>query len=116
MPGLGVLPGRVRRFVADSPDLKVPHIGWNRVEKHKGAPPSTASPAATSSTSCTPTTSEAIRERGGATTDYGGRVRLDRWRDNVFAVQFHPEKSQDVGLRLLAQLRRGWRGLDPDSI
>jgi glutamine amidotransferase len=109
-PGLDLLPGRVRRFPQDAPDpaipggrLKIPHMGWNRVRATRSAPilaglteapyfyfvhsyyVEPADPAVTA-----------------ATTEYGLRFTSVIWRDNVFATQFHPEKSQEAGLRLLA--------------
>jgi glutamine amidotransferase len=107
--GLALLPGAVRRFPAEAMvdtegnKLKVPHIGWNRV-KH------TASHALWSGIedgsrfyfvhSYFPQTGEAALIRG--TTDYGLSFTCAVARDNVFAVQFHPEKSDIAGLRLLA--------------
>jgi glutamine amidotransferase len=101
--GLGVFPGRVVRFAADMHDdttgerLKVPHMGWNQVD-----------------------TSHPMLEPGGwyyfvhsyyvvpddprvvaATSLYGARFCAAVARDNVFACQFHPEKSHHAGARLI---------------
>jgi len=107
--GLGVLPGRVPRFPADKMRdaksglaLKVPHMGWNQVEQVRRHPLWNGI---------------ANRERfyfvhsyyadatepadvAGAT-DYGIRFTSAAARANIFAVQFHPEKSAAAGLRLL---------------
>lgn len=99
--GLGIIPGKVRRFAAGS-ELKVPHIGWNQVYFERACPlfdgitdgaewyfvhsyfvdPSDQQVAAT-------------------TTTYGIHFVSSVWRDNIVACQFHPEKSQAVGLRLI---------------
>ncbi|MEZ5651423.1 MAG: imidazole glycerol phosphate synthase subunit HisH [Burkholderiaceae bacterium] len=105
-PCLGLLPGRVERFARDLRDrdgkrLKVPHMGWNRVwqsRPHKlweGIADGShfyfvhsyhAHPA--------------LAEDSAAETDYGGRFTCALARDNIFATQFHPEKSAAHGLRL----------------
>jgi imidazole glycerol-phosphate synthase subunit HisH len=100
--GLGVFEGKVVRF-SERSGLKVPQIGWNQLEVMKpecplfrGVPdgsyvyfvhsffpkPADASIVATK-------------------TDYGESFASSVWRENVFATQFHPEKSQKVGLHLL---------------
>lgn len=101
-PGLGIFKGEVVRF-PETQALKVPQIGWNQIEivqpacpLYRGLPnrsyvyfvhsffpvPEDLSITAT-------------------WTDYGCRFASSVWRDNVYATQFHPEKSQQVGLRLL---------------
>jgi glutamine amidotransferase len=107
-PGLGILPGCVRRFAHELRDgsgqkLKVPHMGWNEVEQRIAHPlwrdippnarfyfvhsyfPEPAEPGLTAAVSRYP------REFACAAA-----------RDNLFAVQFHPEKSAAAGLKLLA--------------
>ena len=100
--GLGIFKGRVVRFPND-PELKVPQMGWNQIELrtpecplyrgitngsyvyfvHSYFPkPDDASITATS-------------------TDYGVSFASSIWNDNVFATQFHPEKSQAIGLKML---------------
>ena len=109
VPGLALFPGTVRSFPAeamvdhDGNRLKVPHIGWNRVKQ-------SASHALWSGIedgtrfyfvhSYFPQAGEAALIQG--TTDYGLSFTCTVARDNVFAVQFHPEKSDIAGLRLLA--------------
>jgi len=99
--GLGVLPGRVVRFPVD-PARKVPHMGWNSLRIVRGTPhlagieggayayfvhsyyPLPADPAVVTTT-----------------TPYGVEFASSVACDSLFACQFHPEKSQRVGLRLL---------------
>ena len=105
--GLGVLKGRVVRFPHEVENnaesiYKIPHMGWNRIKKQQDTPhlagiedgsyfyfvhsyyvlPADASVAAT-------------------TTDYGIEFVSSVRKDNIFATQFHPEKSQELGLRIL---------------
>ncbi len=106
VPGLGIFPGRVVRF-PESATLKVPHMGWNQIRKYQDVPhlqgiengafvyfvhsyyvvPADPSLTATS-------------------TEYGFEFASAVARDNVFATQYHPEKSQRVGLKILANFGR----------
>jgi imidazole glycerol-phosphate synthase subunit HisH len=106
-PGLAVLPGRVRRFPPEkmhTPDgqrLKVPHMGWNEVQQ---APHALWSgiPISTRFYYVHSYYAEAGDPRLVAgTTLYGFPFTCAAARDNIFAVQFHPEKSATAGLRLL---------------
>lgn len=104
--GLGVLPGEVVRFDfserPDAADLKIPHMGWNALKLH-GAPPLYRGIPDGShvyfvhSYYVVPRDPQVI----ATTTEHGGEFVSSIWRDNVFAVQFHPEKSQQVGLAML---------------
>ncbi len=100
-PGLGVLPGTVERL---STGLKVPHIGWNDLDwGPAGAAmarglPTPATVYFVHSYAAVPADPAVV----AATTEYGGPVVAAVARDNVWAVQFHPEKSSRVGLSLLA--------------
>ncbi len=98
--GLGVIKGRVVRFRGA---MKIPHMGWNSVEIKK---PSTIFDSVPSGSyfyfvhSYYP---EPLEESAIATvTDYGSKFASSLQRENVFASQFHPEKSQAVGLKLLS--------------
>ncbi|HUG91028.1 MAG TPA: imidazole glycerol phosphate synthase subunit HisH [Planctomycetaceae bacterium] len=99
--GLGVVPGEVVR-VANRPGLKVPHMGWNRLER--GAPcrllegiPDEAHFYFVHSYYVVPREESVIAAR----TEHGVPFVSVIARDNLFATQFHPEKSQRAGLRLL---------------
>ncbi|MBX3665641.1 MAG: imidazole glycerol phosphate synthase subunit HisH [Burkholderiales bacterium] len=107
-PGLGLLPGRVRRFPAErmiGPDggkLKVPHMGWNEVEQvphalWAGIPDRSRFYFVHS---YYPEPADAALAVGWSA--YPFRFACAAARGNVFAVQFHPEKSHVAGLRLLA--------------
>jgi imidazole glycerol-phosphate synthase subunit HisH len=100
-PGLGVFAGTVEVLQTD---LKVPHIGWNELEwTAAGAGMARGLPAPAAvyfvhSYAARPADPEIVAAR----TDYGGEVVAAVARDTIWAVQFHPEKSSAVGLRLLA--------------
>ncbi|WP_428266296.1 imidazole glycerol phosphate synthase subunit HisH [Haliangium sp.] len=106
VPGLGVLPGQVVKFRPSSPTYKVPHMGWNQVERPAGvaADPLLAGiPDRTyfyfvHSYYVAPANESDV----ALTCDYEQRFTAAVRRDNVFACQFHPEKSHQAGLRLLA--------------
>jgi len=104
--GLNVIPGHVLRFpddmrVADE-SLKVPQMGWNQLN-FKRRPPAFEGIAEGSnvyfvhSYYVKPDHDDVI----ASTTDYGIEFCSAVWQDNIVATQFHPEKSQDVGLRIL---------------
>lgn len=107
-PGLGVFSGTVERLETD---LKVPQIGWNALEWHAaGAVMGAGLPAPAyvyfvHSFAARPADPGIV----AASTDYGGRVVAAVARDNIWAVQFHPEKSSRVGLGLLANFVRAAR-------
>jgi len=100
--GLCLLPGKIIR-IPDTPGLKIPHMGWNSLRVRDKA-----------------TLFSGIRERNpyvyfvhsyyleaedprdvAATTDYGTKIHASVEHDNIFACQFHPEKSSEVGLKIL---------------
>jgi glutamine amidotransferase len=98
--GLGLLPGEVAEL--DAPDLKVPHIGWAPVRWERE---SRLTEGIDSETPFYLVHSFAPRPEGGdllGTALYGNRFACAAERDNVFGVQFHPEKSSAAGLRLLS--------------
>jgi glutamine amidotransferase len=99
--GLDLFPGEVVRF-PDDPTLKVPHMGWNQFHVRRAAPhlaelPANASVYFVHSYYVVP------RDRGiiATETDYPTPFTSAIWHENVFASQFHPEKSQRVGLQIL---------------
>ena len=99
--GLGVLAGKVTRF-AESLSVKIPHTGWNQVEVRKETPlfhgiDSGEYVYFNHSYFCQPGKPSDI----AATTDYGLTYTCAVQDKNIFGVQFHPEKSQAVGLRVL---------------
>ncbi|MBN1685925.1 MAG: imidazole glycerol phosphate synthase subunit HisH [Spirochaetales bacterium] len=103
---LGVFPGEVRRFPA-RPGLKVPHMGWNQVYQRGRHPvfegiPDGASFYFVHSYYVEPGAADIEI----ASTDYGGFFTSGVARDNVVAFQFHPEKSGELGLKLLANFFR----------
>ena len=107
--GLDLIPGRVVRFPDDAPNpsapgtrLKVPHMGWNRIRIERPAPILAGLPDEpffyfVHSYYVEPEDPGVT----AATTVYGARFTSVIWRDNLFATQFHPEKSQGAGLALL---------------
>lgn len=101
-PGLGVFNGRVVRF-SKQPGLKIPQIGWNQLELAQPDCPLYRGIADGSyvyfvhSFFPQPLDPSIVATR----TEYGDTFASSIWRENVFATQFHPEKSQAIGLRLL---------------
>jgi len=100
--GLGIFQGKVVRF-AEKSGLKIPQIGWNQLEIVQPECPLYRGIASGSyvyfvhSFFPQPEDESIVATR----TDYGDTFASSVWRDNVFATQFHPEKSQRVGLQLL---------------
>lgn len=102
--GFGVLPGTVRRFTPTA-QRKVPHIGWNRIARTQSARtcplfdgiPDQSFVYFVHSYFADPME----RTVASMVTDYGENFASAIWRDNIYATQFHPEKSQRIGLRLL---------------
>jgi glutamine amidotransferase len=99
--GLNVVPGKVVRFNVPS-EYKVPHMGWNQIAHRQRAPifagiDDGAYFYFVHSYYVVPQDVSLIATE----TDYAAPFCSGIWRDNLYAVQFHPEKSQDAGLRLL---------------
>jgi glutamine amidotransferase len=99
--GLGVLAGEVVRM-PDAPGLKVPHMGWNEVHIRKRAPlveglPERPYAYFVHSYYVVPTDRDVV----AAETDHSILFTSMIWRDRLFGVQFHPEKSQELGLQML---------------
>ena len=101
--GLGILPGKVTRFAS----LKVPHMGWNQIFFRNREFPifrgigDGAHVYFCHSYYITPKEASVI----STVTDYGGQFVSSIDKNNVFGVQFHPEKSQAVGLKLLENFK-----------
>jgi len=99
--GLGLLPGEVLRFELPA-EYKVPHMGWNQLGIRRPSPLLRGLPDGTHcyfvhSYYVVPTNPGVI----AAETDYGGPFCSMVWHENICATQFHPEKSQADGLRML---------------
>jgi glutamine amidotransferase len=105
-PGLGWIPGEVDRITPSDPGLKIPHMGWNtlnQVRPHKlieGIPVGPQGLHAYFVHSFHLKTTQ--RASLVAEADYGGPVTAIVGRDTVVGTQFHPEKSQRLGLKLIA--------------
>lgn len=107
-PGLGLLKGNVRRFAND---LVVPQVGWNRIyQKHEHALFEGVADGSfcyfVHSFYCQPGDDNVV----AGETDYGQRYASVVANGNICGVQFHPEKSQDVGLRMLKNFATDERG------
>jgi glutamine amidotransferase len=117
--GLDIVPGKVRRFPLQPPPdaraapasnpLKVPHMGWNELTLKRVAPPLQHVPTGTHvyfvhSYYVDPSDPSVI----ATMTDYGRPFVSSIWRENIFACQFHPEKSQAVGLQVVKNFAE-WR-------
>lgn len=110
VPGLAILPGQVRRFPADqtvAQGLKVPHMGWNEVNQAIAHPLWSGIADGTRfyfvhSYYVEPAEPALI----AGSTNYGIPFTSAVARDNIFAVQFHPEKSAQAGLQLLGNFMR----------
>ncbi len=99
--GLGVLKGKVLR-IPEKQDLKIPHIGWNDLKFPRPGRLFQGVPEGSYVYFVHSYYLQAAEESVvTATTDYGVRVHASVERGRLFACQFHPEKSSDVGLRIL---------------
>ncbi len=99
--GLGIIPGKVVRF-KPSKKLKIPHMGWNRIRKKKRLPllaeiEDNAYFYFVHSYHVVPKDPDVVV----TVTDYGRDFVSSIAQDNLFACQFHPEKSQGLGLKIL---------------
>ncbi len=107
-PGFGWIGGAVVRLAPSDPRLKIPHMGWNALEPSDhplfaGVAPGDHAYFVHSYHLVPDDPAHVI-----ATAEYGGRVVAAVGRDNIAGTQFHPEKSQAAGLRLIANFLR-WR-------
>ncbi len=104
--GLDLIKGKVVRFVPD-PEHKVPHMGWNTIEKEKEVPVLRGIESGdffyfVHSYYVTPDETQWV----SSLTTYGKPFVSSIWKGNLFATQFHPEKSQQKGLRILENFVR----------
>ena len=110
--GLGWIPGEVDRIAPSDPTLKIPHMGWNTLEERCPHPlldgiavgPQGLHAYFVHSFHLKP----AVRSDLVAEADYGGPVTAVVGRDTMVGTQFHPEKSQRLGLRLIANFLK-WK-------
>ncbi|MDP2654532.1 MAG: imidazole glycerol phosphate synthase subunit HisH [Candidatus Omnitrophota bacterium] len=102
--GLGILPGTVGRFTK----LKVPHMGWNQlILKKDNCPFLKGISNGANVYFCHSYYAQPADPKIVATaTGYGVEFTSSVWKDNLFAVQFHPEKSQAIGLKILENFVR----------
>jgi glutamine amidotransferase len=111
-PGLGWIKGEVRAIAPSDPDLKIPHMGWNTLSvgrEHallEGIPTGEGGLHA-----CFVHSYHLVPQEKDdlvASTDYGGPITAFVAKDNMAGTQFHPEKSQKLGLALIGNFLR-WR-------
>lgn len=108
--GFGWIPGNVDRIVLSDPTLKIPHMGWNSLQVPANPHPLLAGIETgehmyfVHSYHLVPNDAAHIL----AVTDYGGPVTAAVGRDNIVGTQFHPEKSQAAGLRIITNFLR-WK-------
>ena len=109
-PGLGWIPGAVEKIRPSDPALKIPHMGWNTIAVTHSHPLFAGIPDGPDGLHAYFVHSYHLQTESPdtllATTDYGGQVTACVGRDNMFGTQFHPEKSQALGLRLIENFLR----------
>jgi glutamine amidotransferase len=105
--GLELFPGDVVRF-PEQPGLKVPHMGWNTLRLSRPNCPLFAGLPRDPAVYFVHSYFPAPADRGllAAESDYPGPFCAAVWKENVYATQFHPEKSQEVGLTMLRNFAR----------
>jgi imidazole glycerol-phosphate synthase subunit HisH len=110
--GLGWIAGDVRRITPSDPDLKIPHMGWNTLEATRPHALLDGIPTGNDGWHAYFVHSYAFTNAAGdttlAVTDYGGPVTAMVAKDNIAGTQFHPEKSQKLGLKLITNFLN-WR-------
>ncbi len=110
--GLGWIPGDVAPIRPDDPALKIPHMGWNTLDVKRAHPVLEGIPTGRDGLHAYFVHSFQIYAENPddvvAAADYGGPVTAIVSRDNIVGTQFHPEKSQTLGLRLIANFLT-WR-------
>ena len=104
--GLGILPGNILR-IPDKPGYKIPHIGWNSLElKNNGRLFDGVAENAYVYFVHSYYLKARDEEMVKASTEYVTHIHASVEKDNVFACQFHPEKSGDVGLKILSNFAK----------
>lgn len=103
--GFGIIPGVVKKF---SSDVKVPHMGWNQVHFAKDCSYFSGIPNGSyfyfvHSYYVVPEDTSVV----SSFTDYDGKFASSVFKNNIFATQFHPEKSQKIGLKIIENFSRG---------
>ena len=108
-PGLGWIPGEVTKIAPADQSLRIPHMGWNELSVAPPAHPVLDGLAPGRHVYFVHSYAFECREDDHvlATASYGGALTAAIGRDNLVGTQFHPEKSQDAGLRLIANFL-GW--------
>jgi glutamine amidotransferase len=105
-PGLGWIKGEVRAIAPSDPDLKVPHMGWNTLRVVRANPLLEGVPTGEGGLHAYFVHSyhlvPKVKDDLVASTDYGGPITAFVAKDNMAGTQFHPEKSQRLGLALIA--------------
>ncbi|MCW2315861.1 glutamine amidotransferase [Rhodoblastus acidophilus] len=111
-PGLGWIGGEVAPIAPNNPALKIPHMGWNSLTPNGDHPLLADIPTGEAGLHAYFVHSYYFRATDPAhvlaTTDYGEPLTAMIGRDNIVGLQFHPEKSQTMGLRLISNFLR-WR-------
>jgi glutamine amidotransferase len=111
-PGLGWIAGEVGRIAPSDPDLKIPHMGWNTLDMRKVHPLLDEIPLGSDGLHAYFVHSFELKPANAsdlvAQADYGGPLTAIVGRDNMVGTQFHPEKSQRLGLRLIANFLK-WK-------
>jgi len=110
--GLGWIAGEVGRITPGDPNLKIPHMGWNTLEEHRPHPLFAGIPLGPGGLHAYFVHSYHLQVADAADlvadSDYGGPVTALVARDNYAGTQFHPEKSQKLGLALIANFLK-WK-------
>ena len=110
--GLGWIPGEVDRIHPSDPNLKIPHMGWNTLRMRTSHPLLDGIPVGDNGLHAYFVHSYQLRTAHQddliAQAEYGGPVTAIVGRDNMVGTQFHPEKSQKLGLALIANFLK-WK-------
>lgn len=105
-PGLGWIAGEVAKIAPSNPDLKIPHMGWNTLDLKTMHPLLDEIPLGPDGLHAYFVHSYAFKTTNRndlvAQAEYGGPLTAIIGRDNMVGTQFHPEKSQKLGLKLIA--------------